>query len=96
MKKSRSSKNVFSDLGFDGIEAENLRVRAELIIELDRYIKDRGFTQAEAATQLGVSQPRISNLLHGRIDLFSIDKLIEMLSRIGIKVKIRIHRPRAA
>ncbi len=84
-----SSGNVFSDLGFDEEEAAHLEVRSSLMFTIHKMIQDQGLTQANAAQLLGVSQPRISNLVRGRIDLFSIDSLVDMLARAGIKVGVR-------
>jgi predicted XRE-type DNA-binding protein len=83
-----STGNVFRDLGFGEDEAEHLRIRSTLMIAVRKLIEDRGLTQAEAAKLLGVTQPRISNLVRGRIDLFSIDTLVGMLARAGIHVDI--------
>ena len=88
VKMSRSSGNVFRDLGFSGDEAEYLRVRAELMVNLQKVITARGFKQTETAKLLGVAQPRVSDLMRGRIDLFSIDTLIDMLARLGIRAKL--------
>jgi predicted XRE-type DNA-binding protein len=85
---ARSSGNIFKDLGFDQKEAEHLRARAALMTALSRIIEDRGLTQSAAAELLGVTQPRISNLVRGRIDLFSIDTLIGMLARVGVRVQL--------
>jgi predicted XRE-type DNA-binding protein len=82
------SDNVFEDLGFDAEEAANLKVRADLILDLRRYIHERGWTQAEAATFFGETQPRISNLLKGEISRFSIDKLINLLAWAGLEVRV--------
>ncbi len=88
MKRTRSSGNVFRDLGFSPDEAEYLKVRAELMANLQKVITARGLKQAEAAELLGVTQPRISDLMRGRIDLFSIDTLIDMLARLGVRAKL--------
>jgi predicted XRE-type DNA-binding protein len=85
-KLRRSSGNVFRDLGFSNEEAENLRIRSELMARLARVIHDRDLTQAEAARILGVSQPRVSDLVRGKIDLFSIDMLVNMLAKAGLRV----------
>jgi len=85
---TRSSGNVFRDIGFRLAEAEHLRVRSDLLIDLQKVISSRGLKQAETARLLGVTQPRVSNLLRGRIDLFSIDTLVDMLARLGIGVKV--------
>jgi predicted XRE-type DNA-binding protein len=94
--KIRRSKNVFRDLGFGQEEAENLRVRAALMVELTEQIRRAGLTQKDAADTLGVTQPRISDLTRGKIDVFSIDTLVAMLSRIGIKTTIRIGNKKIA
>ena len=83
-----SSGNVFADLGFGPEEAEHLRIRSDLMIALRKLIEDRRLTQAEAARVFGVTQPRISDLVRGRIDLFSIDTLVDMLARAGIRVEV--------
>jgi predicted XRE-type DNA-binding protein len=83
-----SSGNVFADLGFSDEEAEHLRVRSTLMGAARKLIEERGLTQAEAAKLFGVTQPRISNLVRGRIDLFSIDTLVDMLARAGIQVDV--------
>ena len=94
MKKS--SGNVFADLSFNAREAENLKVRAMLMAEIERYIRSKKITQKEAAKTFGVTQPRISNVIRGKIDLFSIDMLITMLTHAGLKVDIKVKRARAA
>jgi predicted XRE-type DNA-binding protein len=94
MRVHRSSGNVFRDLGFSDDEAENLRVRADLMICLSKLIEDRGLTQAQAAKLLGVTQPRISDLIRGKIQLFSVDSLIEMLGHAGAQVSVIVKQPR--
>jgi predicted XRE-type DNA-binding protein len=88
LKVRRSGGNVFRDLGFPAHEAEHLLVRSNLMLRLEREIKARNLTQAAAAARLGVSQPRVSNLLGGRIELFSTDTLIDMLARLGVRVRV--------
>lgn len=87
-KVTPSSGNVFADLGFDEVEAEHLRIRSRLMIQVSTIIEERNLTQAEAAKLFGVTQPRISNLVRGRIDLFSIDTLVDMLARAEIHVEV--------
>ena len=94
MRMRRSSGNVFRDLGFADDEAENLRVRADLMISLSKLIEDRGLTQAQAAKLLGVTQPRVSDLIRGKIQLFSVDSLIEMLGHAGVQVSVVVKRRR--
>jgi predicted XRE-type DNA-binding protein len=84
----RASTNLFRDLGFDAREAQHLRVRSDLMVRLSQLISARGLTQKAAAELLGVSQPRISDLVRGRIDRFSADTLIEMLGRAGVAVHV--------
>jgi predicted XRE-type DNA-binding protein len=88
MKLTRSSGNVFRDLGFSTEEAEYLRVRAELMASLQKVITSRGLKQTEAAKLLSTTQPRVSDLMRGRIDLFSIDTLVDMLARLDIRTKL--------
>lgn len=96
-KVRRSSGNVFKDLGFREPEAENLRIRSDLMARLRKLIEDEGLTQARAARLLGVSQPRVSDLVRGRIDLFSIDTLVNLLAKAGIRVTVKVQtRIRAA
>ena len=87
-KMTRSTGNVFRDLGFPPDEAEHLRIRSDLLIQLQKIISSRRLKQAEAAELLGVTQPRVSDLMRGRIDLFSVDTLIDMLARFGIRVRL--------
>ena len=94
MRMHRSSGNVFRDLGFADDEAENLRVRADLMISLSTLIEDRGLTQAQAAKLLGVTQPRVSDLIRGKIQLFSVDSLIEMLGHAGAQVSVVVKQRR--
>ena len=92
MKIRRSSGNVFRDLGFSAEEETNLKVRTDLMIRLSKWIEARGLTQAQAAGFFGVSQPRISDLVRGKIDRFSIDTLIAMLGHAGVRVQIVLGR----
>ena len=85
---TRSTGNVFRDLGFTPDEAERLRIRSDLLIQLQKTIRSQRLKQAEAAKLLGVTQPRVSDLVRGRIDLFSVDTLIDMLARFGIRVRL--------
>ena len=84
----RSSGNVFADLGFHQDEAEHLRIRSALMATLREVLKKQNLTQAEAARLLDVSQPRVSDLVRGKIGLFSIDTLVDMLARVGIRVEV--------
>ncbi len=88
IKATRSSGNVFRDLGFSAEEAEHLLVRSDLMIQLQKLIASRRLKQREASKILHVTQPRVSDLLRGRIDLFSTDALIDMLARLGVRVRL--------
>ena len=82
------SGNVFLDLGFEPVEAQHLLVRADLMGKASDLIRARGWSQKQAAAALGVTQPRISDLVRGKIDRFSVDSLVEMLGRAGVSVKL--------
>ena len=73
-------------------EAENLKFRSTLMQELTAHITRAGMTQSAAAQQLGVTQPRISDLTRGKIDLFSIDTLVNMLGAAGLQVDLRVRQ----
>jgi len=94
VKVTRSSGNVFADVGFSPEEAENLKIRADLLIDLQEALSKRRMKQSEAAKMLGVTQPRVSDLMRGRIELFSIDSMVNMLARLGIKVRVTVKVPR--
>jgi predicted XRE-type DNA-binding protein len=81
--------NIYEDLGFPPGEARNLRIRSMLMMTAEQFIAERGLTQARAAELMGVSQPRISDLVRGRIDQFTIDSLINMLTNAGVPVEVR-------
>ena len=93
MSKSREpDSGVFSDLGFPPAEAENLRIRSAMMRALIVYIRDNKLTQAHAAELLGVTQPRISDLMRGKIHLFSIDNLVNLLAAAGLRVDVSVKR----
>ena len=92
IKVRRSTDNVFRDLGFSKEEAENLKIRTNLMIRLSKLIETRRLTQAQAASLFEVTQPRISDLVRGKIDRFSIDTLVAMLGHAGIRVQVVVGR----
>ena len=96
LKMEKSSGNVFLDLGFPKEEAVNLSIRTKLMIEIEQHIEREKLTQAKAAKLFGVTQPRISDLKRGKIDVFSVDMLIKMLARAGLSVNVRVIKPKAA
>ncbi|EKM6767008.1 XRE family transcriptional regulator [Escherichia coli] len=78
-------------------QAENMRIRAELVTIINNWIEQQGFSQAQAASALGVTQPRISELARGKIQIFSIDKLITMMDHAGLHIqRIEVQYPHAA
>ena len=90
---TRGSGDVFRDLGFSTAEARNLRIRSELMTALRKCIQGEGWTQADAAKRLKVSQPRISDLTRGKISRFSLDTLVNMLTYAGMDVAVRVTQP---
>lgn len=96
MKNHITKNSVFDDLGFDENEAKNLKIRALLMREIESEIKKRNLTQAQAAKILDISQPRINNILNGKIHLFTVDTLINMIDKLGKPVTLTIGRKKAA
>jgi predicted XRE-type DNA-binding protein len=96
MRVIRGNDNVFVDCGFPPAEAENLRIRARLMMALTDY-NERKITQSRAARIMGVSQPRISDLVRGKIGLFTIDTLVNIVTAAGLKVDVDVTpgRPKA-
>jgi predicted XRE-type DNA-binding protein len=73
-----------------GGEAENMKLRSSLMIELKAYVRDKGLSQSQAAKLFSVTQPRVSDLMRGKIDLFALDTLVNMLAAAGMRVEMRI------
>ncbi len=92
MTKPKVYENVWDALEPDPVKRENLNLRSSLMLALTRHIKREGWTQAHAASILGVTQPRISNLIHGKIDLFALDNLVKMATAAGLRVTMRIKK----
>jgi predicted XRE-type DNA-binding protein len=89
-KITPSSGNVFEDLGFDAAEAAILQMRASLMSDLRAYIEKNGLTQVVAAERLGISQSRVSDLVRGKWEKFSLEMLITLESRLGRKVSLKL------
>lgn len=86
---TESSGNVFTDLGFSSEEATLLKLRgADLMASLRETIEARGWTQAQAATVLGIGQPRVSDLVRGKWDKFSLDMLMALAVRAGMHPRL--------
>lgn len=92
LKITKGSGNVFRDLGFPEGEAQNLLLRTDLMIKIEQLVKKSGLIQSEAAKLLGITQPRINDLLKGRIEKFSLDALVNMVARAGMEVKMTIKK----
>jgi len=88
--KKRRFENVWDAIERNPREAANLRARSELMIALQERLRTDKLTQARAAKLLGVTQPRVSDLMRGKIDLFSLETLIDMLARVGAYVKLSV------
>ena len=73
-------------------EAQNMKLRSTLMMALQEHIARAKLNQAQAAKLFGVTQPRISNLMHGKIDLFALDTLVNMASAAGIRVEMRLRK----
>lgn len=92
MKRTKAYANVWDAIEPDPAKRENLKLRSILMSELTRHIQSKGLTQARAARLLGVTQPRISNLFHGKIDAFSLDLLTKMAVNAGLRVTMQVKK----
>lgn len=86
------SDNVFLDLGFPEAEAQNLLLRADLVVHIRKVIDKLGLPQAEAAKLAGISQPRMSDLVKGRTQKFTLDALVNMAASLGYTVKLSLKK----
>lgn len=75
-------------------EAASMKARSSLMMELTAVIQERGMTQAEAAELFGVTQPRVSDLMRGKVNLFSLDKLMDMAATAGMSPVVKVSKPR--
>ena len=89
-KLKQGSGNVFLDVGIPPAEADNLMLRAQLMSS----VRDaaRGASQREACKRFGITQPRLNDVLRGRIDKFSLDALVNMLAQAGMRVELRVKK----
>jgi len=87
---SETFKNVWDALEDDPAERESLKIKSRMVIDIEQRIKSLGLTQAQAAKLMGVSQPRVSDVVNGKIDRFTIDMLITMLVRLGLHVEVSL------
>lgn len=89
-KITKGSANVFADLGFGPPKSQNLLLRWQTMIALVQWFNASGLTQAAAAKTLGVTQPRLNQLLKGKIEIFSLDALVNMATSAGMRVGLGI------
>jgi len=92
MKKVKSYDSVWDALADSPEQAANLRVHAELMQQIAAILKKRGWTQVEAAPQCGVTQPRINDLLRGRVSRFSLDAFVNIATAVGRRVRVELER----
>ena len=89
-KVTESSGNIFLDLGFPPHEAEVMLLRAKLAEALRAWMEREGLTQTKAAKRLGITQPRISEITRGKVELLSLDYLVGLCAKAGIAVGVRL------
>ena len=89
-KVTESSGNIFLDMGFPPHEAEVMLLRAKLAEALRAWMDREKLTQAEAARRMGVTQPRISEIVRGKVELLSLDYLAGLCAKVGIPVGLRV------
>jgi predicted XRE-type DNA-binding protein len=89
MKKKRFS-SVWDAIEDSPAQAENMKLRSVLVIALRDHIEGMELSQLEAAKLLGVTQPRISDLMRGKIELFGLDTLVNMIAAAGLHVEMRV------
>ena len=85
-----SDTSIWDVLEDSPAEAETMKLRSKLMMALEQHIKAKNWTQAEAARHMGVTQPRISDLKRGKIDLFALDGLVQMALAAGLTVDLQI------
>lgn len=85
-----ASSNVFADLGFDFEEAAKLKIRSQLMMEISEWVKEQQLKQEDAAELLGISRPRVSDVMTGKIDKFTIDALVDLLERTGKHIRVSV------
>ncbi|MCF6225463.1 MAG: XRE family transcriptional regulator [Xanthomonadales bacterium] len=82
--------NVWDALEGDASEAANLKLRSTLMMKIAEYVEENGLTQSQAAINLGTTQPRLNDVLRGRIDKCTVDRLVNMLTQVGYRVDLQI------
>ncbi|MBI2718008.1 MAG: XRE family transcriptional regulator [Rhizobiales bacterium] len=87
--------NIWDAIEDSPAEAVNMRARAEIMMAIRSMVESWGITQARSAKRLGVTQPRMNDLLRGRIDKFSLDTLMQLATRAGLTIEWHVVRPAA-
>jgi predicted XRE-type DNA-binding protein len=90
MSKSETFSSVWDALADTPEQAGNLRARAELMQQIAAIVKESKWTQVEAAAQCGITQPRMNDLLRGRVSRFSLDALVNVATAIGRRVHLAL------
>lgn len=84
--------NVWDAIENDSSEAANLRLRSQLMMAISDYVEKSGLTQADAARKLGTTQPRLNDVLKGKIEKCTVDRLVNMLTAVGYKVQLSVQQ----
>ncbi len=92
--KSKGFASVWDAIEDTPQAAASMKARSTLMMELSSYIEKQGLTQAQAATLLGVTQPRVSDLMRGKINLFSLDMLLNMATTAGMSPVLKLTKPK--
>jgi predicted XRE-type DNA-binding protein len=90
--KKQTFESVWDALEESTEASASMQVRAALMIEVQRYVNEGGLTQIQAAKRLGITQPRLNDLLRGKIDKFSVDALVNMLAKAGKRVSVKVRK----
>jgi len=90
MKTPKTYKSVWDAIEDNPVEAANLKLRSQLMMEISAFVNESGLTQTDAAKQMGTTQPRLNDVIKGRIEKCTVDRLVNMLSAVGYKVHIDV------
>jgi predicted XRE-type DNA-binding protein len=90
MMANERFQSIWDAIEDDPVEAANMKLRSALMMELEGHIRRHGLSQAQAAKLFGVTQPRVSDLMRGKINLFGLDTLVAMLAAAGLRLEVRV------
>lgn len=88
--RKKQFQSVWDAIEDDPVQAANLKLRSQLMMAVAEYVRQSGLTQAEAAEKLGTTQPRLNDVLKGKIEKCTVDRLVNMLAAVGSRVDVRI------